>query len=66
MVHTLEALGKAADERTVGTCTASVTINRVGQNDTLIYAARGTVFQNEVKIQVLVAVLATVQYSSTI
>ncbi len=51
MLNTAHALATELDERGVGHTTASITINRPVQDDTIIYLARATVFNGEIKIQ---------------
>ncbi len=51
MMDTARALATELDERGVGHLTASVTVNRVGRPDTVLYARRATVFQGEVRSQ---------------
>ncbi len=51
MLNTLDALAKEADERTLGHMTATLTVNRVGRRDTLIYLARGTQLGGERRVQ---------------
>jgi hypothetical protein len=51
MRNTAEALTTELDERGVGHLTASVTVNRVSQDDPVIYLARATVFNGELSFQ---------------
>lgn len=51
MLNTARALTTELDERGVGHLTASTTVNRVSQNDTLLYLARATVFGGEIRVQ---------------
>jgi len=51
MRNTLLALGSEFDERGMGHTTASITVNRPAMLDTVIYLARGTVFNGEVRMQ---------------
>jgi hypothetical protein len=53
MLNTAKALTVEMDERGVGSCTASVTINSavVGEPDWVLYLARSTVFQGVVTVQ---------------
>jgi hypothetical protein len=51
MQKTAQALTTELDERGVGHVTASVTVNRVSRQDMLIYLARATVFDGEVRVQ---------------
>lgn len=51
MLNTAHALSRELDERGLGHCTASITINRPHMDDTIIYLARATVFQGEVRVQ---------------
>lgn len=51
MLNTAEALSRELDERGVGHLTASTTVNRVSQNDTLLYLARATVFGGRLRTQ---------------
>jgi hypothetical protein len=51
MELTLKAFGTELDERGFAHATASLTINRVSLDDTLLYLARGTTFGGEVRIQ---------------
>jgi hypothetical protein len=51
MRNTLRALVDELDERGVGHATASITVNRLSQNDTLIYLARGTIFDRTIRTQ---------------
>jgi len=48
---TLEAFAHELDERGVSHVTASLTVNRVSLDDTLLYLARGTSFAGEIRIQ---------------
>jgi hypothetical protein len=48
---TLAAFAHELDERGVSHVTASLTVNRVSLNDTLIYLARGTTFAGEIRVQ---------------
>ena len=49
--NTAAALEVELDERGVGHLTASMTVNRVSMDDTVIYLARATVFNGETRIQ---------------
>ncbi len=49
--QTLAAFTNELDERGVAHVTASLTMNRVSLDDTLIYLARGTVFDGAIKLQ---------------
>jgi hypothetical protein len=51
MRNVLTALTAELDERGIGLVTASVTVNRVGRPDTLIYLGRGTVFDGQLRTQ---------------
>ncbi len=51
MRNTAEALAIEMDERGVGHLTASMTVNRVSMDDTVIYLARATVFGGEIRWQ---------------
>jgi hypothetical protein len=51
MRSVLEALTKELDERGIGHVTASLTVNRVGRHDTVIYLGRGTTFGGELRYQ---------------
>jgi hypothetical protein len=51
MLNTAKALETELDERGMGHLTASVTVNRPHLDDTIIYFARATVFDGEVKVQ---------------
>lgn len=51
MRRTLEALRGELDERGVGHATACLKVNRTTREDTIVYLARGTVFQGEVRQQ---------------
>ncbi len=51
MKNTAAALTEELDERGMGHLTASTTVNRVSENDTLLYLARATVFDGTVRIQ---------------
>jgi hypothetical protein len=51
MKNTAEALAVELDERGVGHLTASTTVNRVSMDDTVIYLARATVFDGELRMQ---------------
>lgn len=51
MKNTAKALASKMDERGVAHLTASITVNRVSRDDNVIYLARATVFQGEVRIQ---------------
>jgi hypothetical protein len=53
MLNTAKALTVEMDERGVGSCTASVTINSpvVGEPDWVLYLARSTVFQGAITVQ---------------
>lgn len=51
MRSTLDALAREMDERGMAHLTASVMVNRVSENDTILYLARGTVFAGERRIQ---------------
>lgn len=48
---TLEAFAHELDARGLAHVTASLTVNRVSLDDTLIYLARGTAFGGEIRIQ---------------
>jgi hypothetical protein len=72
MVNTARALLTEMDERGVGSCTASITINSaaVGEPDWVLYLARCTVFQGSITIQGLgtdaTKYTASVSYDDTI
>jgi hypothetical protein len=51
MQQALRALTTEMDARGVGHCTATVTINRVSREPTVLYCARGTVFHGVVQMQ---------------
>lgn len=51
MKNTAAALGSEMDERGLGHLTASVAVNRVSQSDPLVYLARASVFQGEIRYQ---------------
>jgi hypothetical protein len=51
MLNTLLAFTKESDERGVAHMTASVTVNRVSLDDTIIYLARGTAFHGQISMQ---------------
>ena len=51
MLDTARALQQEMDERGVSHLTASLTVNRSGMPDTMIYLARATVFGGELKMQ---------------
>lgn len=51
MRQTLHALTRELDSRGVAHATASLTVNRPTHDDTLVYLARGTVFDGVVRIQ---------------
>lgn len=51
MLDTAHALEREMDERGVAHLTASLTVNRSGMPDTMIYLARATVFDGEMKTQ---------------
>eukprot|EP00698_Gefionella_okellyi_P003657 TRINITY_DN13425_c0_g1_i1.p1 TRINITY_DN13425_c0_g1~~TRINITY_DN13425_c0_g1_i1.p1 ORF type:complete len:438 (+),score=79.03 TRINITY_DN13425_c0_g1_i1:98-1411(+) len=51
MHATLQALGTEMDERGLGHCTASITLNRCGVDDKLIYLSRGTICNGLMKTQ---------------
>ncbi len=51
MMDTARALGSEMDERGVSHLTASLTVNRSGMPDTMIYLARATVFGGEIRYQ---------------
>jgi hypothetical protein len=51
MKNTAAALTEELDERGMGHLTASTTVNRVSENDTLLYLARATVFGGKLRIQ---------------
>jgi hypothetical protein len=51
MLNTAKALETELDERGLGHLTASTTVNRPHLDDTIIYFARATVFDGEVKVQ---------------
>lgn len=51
MHNTAWALTKELDERGVGHLTATTTVNRVSQNDTILYLARATVFNGQIRFQ---------------
>jgi len=53
MMNTLEALGPGCelDERGVGHCTAQVQMNHGDQQEYILYCARGTVFNGEMRVQ---------------
>jgi len=48
---TLAAFAHELDERGLSHVTASLTVNRVSLNDTLVYLARGTTFAGEIRMQ---------------
>jgi hypothetical protein len=51
MEQTLHAFSGELDERGLAHATASLTINRVSLDDTLLYLARGTTFNGEIRVQ---------------
>lgn len=51
MRRALVALRNELDERGVGHATACLKVNRTAREDTIVYLARGTVFQGEVRVQ---------------
>jgi hypothetical protein len=51
MLNTAKALEVELDERGMGHLTASTTVNRPHLDDTIVYFARATVFDGEVKVQ---------------
>lgn len=51
MINTLRAFAFELDERGVAHATASLAVNRVSRNDTVIYLARGTLFGGEIRVQ---------------
>ena len=51
MINTAKALASELDERGVGHTTAAITINRAVQDDTIVYLARSTVFNGQIKYQ---------------
>lgn len=51
MQNTLTALTGEMDERGLGHVTAAITINRPEQDDTMLYLARGTVFNGKIQYQ---------------
>lgn len=51
MQNTLAALTTEMDERGLGHVTASITINRPDQDDTILYLARATVFNGKIQYQ---------------
>lgn len=51
MKNTAAALETEMDERGLGHLTASMTVNRVSMDDTVIYLARATVFHGETRFQ---------------
>lgn len=51
MLNTAQALTTELDERGVGHLTALLTVNRPEQHDTLLYLARATVANGEVRVQ---------------
>ena len=51
MRNTADALTRELDERGVGHLTASTTVNRPHLDDTILYFARATVFNGELKMQ---------------
>lgn len=51
MQNTLAAFATELDERGFAHVTASVTVNRVSLDDTIIYLARGTCFNGEIRVQ---------------
>jgi hypothetical protein len=51
MLNTAKALTSEKDERGVGHTTASMTMNRPHQMDTIMYLARATVFNGKIKWQ---------------
>lgn len=51
MLNTAEALGRELDERGIGHLTASTTVNRMSQHDTLLYLGRITVFAGRMRVQ---------------
>lgn len=51
MINTARALITEMDPRGLGHLTAAVTINRAGQDDTLVYLARATVFHGKIHLQ---------------
>ncbi len=51
MLNTADALANEMDERGMSHLTATLTVNRPGQLDTIVYLARATVFNGEIIIQ---------------
>lgn len=51
MRNTLEGLAGELDERGIGHVTACLTVNRTGDDDTILYLARGTLFGTEIRFQ---------------
>lgn len=51
MLDTARALPTEQDERGLAHLTASVTVNRPARQDTILYLARATVFDGEIKVQ---------------
>ncbi len=51
MLNTAKACASEMDERGVAHVTASITVNRPSQDDTIIYLGRSTVFNGEIKTQ---------------
>ncbi len=51
MEQTLEAFAHELDERGLAHATASLTVNRVSLDDTVVYLARGTSFAGEIRVQ---------------
>lgn len=53
MHDTAKALTREMDERGLAHLTTSTTVNRAGMRDTVIYGARATVFDGEIRMQSL-------------
>lgn len=51
LLNTAHACAHEMDERGVAHLTASVTVNRPSQDDTIVYLARSTVFNGEIRTQ---------------
>ena len=51
MQNTAEGLKAEMDDRSVAHLTASITVNRVARDDTIIFLAQATVFGGEIKVQ---------------
>lgn len=66
MLNTAKALSKELDERGVGSCTATITVNQasISDHDNIVYLARSTIFAGKIMLQGLG--LDATKYSATI